>query len=123
MSCPGVGGAGLVEWAARTGRRREVEPGRDGLRFAFYGRVSTEDWQDPVTSRARQLAQAQAQALVAGYGRTTAEYFDEGQSRMLPWARRPQAAALLAAMADPGRGFDAVETESTSGPFTAASTR
>src|SRR5271167_1594260 len=28
------------------------------LRFAFYGRVSTEDWQDPVTSRARQLAQA-----------------------------------------------------------------
>ena len=29
-------------------------------------------------------------------------------SRVLPWARRPQAAALLAAMADPGRGFDAV---------------
>jgi hypothetical protein len=28
------------------------------LRFAFYGRVSTEDWQDPVTSLARQLAQA-----------------------------------------------------------------
>jgi hypothetical protein len=27
---------------------------------------------------------------------------------VLPWARRPQAAALLAAMADPGRGFDAV---------------
>jgi len=29
-------------------------PGR--LRFVFYGRVSTEDWQDPVTSRARQRA-------------------------------------------------------------------
>jgi len=27
---------------------------------------------------------------------------------VLPWARRPQAAALLAAMADPGRGFDAI---------------
>ena len=26
--------------------------GRGCLRFAFYGRVSTEDWQDPVTSRA-----------------------------------------------------------------------
>jgi site-specific DNA recombinase len=29
-------------------------------------------------------------------------------SRVLPWARRPQAAALVAAMADPGREFDAV---------------
>jgi hypothetical protein len=28
--------------------------------FAFYGWVSTEDWQDPVTSRARQLDQAAA---------------------------------------------------------------
>jgi len=76
------------------------------LRFAFYGRVSTEDYQDPVTSRARQLGQAAA--LVAGYGRITAEYFDAGQSRVLPWARRPQAAALVAAMADLGRGFVAV---------------
>ena len=79
---------------------------RGGLRFAFYGRVSTEDYQDPVTSRARQLGQAAA--LVAGYGRITAEYFDAGQSRVLPWARRPQAAALVAAMADLGRGFVAV---------------
>ena len=37
------------------------------MRFAFYGRVSTEDWQDPVTSPARQ--QDQAAALVAGHGR------------------------------------------------------
>ena len=37
---------------------------RGRLRFAFYGRVSTEDWQDPVTSRARQLQQAVM--LVAG---------------------------------------------------------
>jgi len=98
--------AGLAEWAARTGRRYDAEPSSGGLRFAFYGRVSTEDWQDPVTSRARQLDHATA--LTAGYGRITREYFDQGQSRVLPWARRPQAAALLAAMADPGRGFDAV---------------
>jgi site-specific DNA recombinase len=98
--------AGLAEWAARTGRRYDAEPSSGGLRFAFYGRVSTEDWQDPVTSRARQLDQATA--LTAGYGRITREYFDQGQSRVLPWARRPQAAALLAAMAHPGRGFDAV---------------
>jgi hypothetical protein len=70
-------------------------PGR--LRFAFYGRVSTEDHQDPVTSRVRQLAEAES--LVRGHGRITAEFFDIGQSRVLPWARRPQAAALLAAMA------------------------
>ena len=35
-------------------------------------------------------------------------FFDIGQSRVLPWSRRPQAAALLAAMADPDHGFDAI---------------
>ena len=34
----------------------------------------------------------------------TAEFFDSGESRMLPWPRRPQAAALVAALADRGRG-------------------
>jgi hypothetical protein len=74
--------------------------------FAFYGRVSTEDWQDPVTSRARQLQQAVM--LAAGAGVITAEFFDAGESRELPWARRPQAAALVAQLADPERGWDAV---------------
>ena len=53
----GAGGDVLALWAERTGRRRKGVPGRGGLRFAFYGRVSTEDWQDPVTSRARQREQ------------------------------------------------------------------
>ena len=96
----------LVEWAERSGRRQNALACRGGLRFAFYGRVSTEDYQDPVASRARQ--RDLAGALVAGHGRIVAEYFDAGQSRMLPWARRPQAAALLAAMADPERGFDVI---------------
>ena len=48
------------------GPRRARAAGRGGLRFAFYGRVSTEDWQDPVTSRARQ--REQAEALVRGHG-------------------------------------------------------
>jgi len=52
------------------------------LRFAFYGRVSTKDWQDPVTSRARQLQQAVM--LAAGAGVITAEFFDTGESRELP---------------------------------------
>ncbi|MGH3404902.1 MAG: recombinase family protein [Streptosporangiaceae bacterium] len=99
-------GDALASWAERSGRHREAEPGQGALRFAFYGRVSTEDYQDPVTSRARQLGQAAA--LMAGHGRITAEFFDAGQSRVLPWARRPQAAALVAALADPDRGFDAI---------------
>src|SRR3984893_2891513 len=84
---------GLVGWAERSALRRSGSlttagsvPGR--LRFAFYGRVSTEDWQDPVTSRARQ--RDQAAALVAGHGRIVAEFFDTGYSRTLRWARRPQ---------------------------------
>jgi hypothetical protein len=76
------------------------------LRFAFYGRVSTEDWQDPVTSRSRQLQQAVM--LTAGRGVIVAEFFDTGESRVLPRARRPQAAALVAQLADPDRGRDAV---------------
>jgi site-specific DNA recombinase len=68
--------------------------------------MSTEDYQDPVTSRARQLGEAAG--LIAGYGRITAEFFDAGQSRVLAWVGRPRAAVLLAALADPDRGFDAI---------------
>jgi DNA invertase Pin-like site-specific DNA recombinase len=76
------------------------------LRFVFYGRVSTEDWQDPVTSRARQ--REQAEALVRGHGVIVAEFFDAGQSRTVAWGRRPEAAALVALLADPGRGWEAI---------------
>jgi site-specific DNA recombinase len=96
----------LATWAGRADDRQVATWRWDGLRFAFYGRVSTEDHQDPVTSRARQ--RDQAAALIGGYGRIVAEYFDVGQSRVLPWARRPGAAELLAAMADPDRDFDAI---------------
>jgi site-specific DNA recombinase len=69
----GVGGDVLGLWAERlsghAGKRA-----RGVLRFAFYGRVSTEDWQDPVTSRARQLQQAVM--LAAEVGVITAEFFD-----------------------------------------------
>jgi len=60
------------------------------LRFAFYGRVSTEDHQDPVTWLARQ--REQAAALVARRGQIVAEFFDIGKAA--PWrgraARRPR---------------------------------
>src|SRR5437763_6187146 len=101
----GAGGDVLSSWAEQLSGHASKRS-RGVLRFAFYGRVSTEDWQDPVTSRARQLQQAVM--LVAGQGTIVAEFFDCGQSRTLAWPRRPQAAALVAALADPDRGWDAV---------------
>jgi hypothetical protein len=77
---------GLVAWAERSARPGPGGPARAGLRFAFYGRVSTEDWQDPVTSRARQ--REQAQALVRGHGQVVAEFFGAGQSRTVAWGPR-----------------------------------
>jgi DNA invertase Pin-like site-specific DNA recombinase len=111
---------GLAAWAESSGRRRAGDSVRGGLRFVFYGRVSTEDWQDPVTSRARQ--REQAGALVRGHGMIVAEFFDAGQSRTVAWGRRPRAAALVAQLADPGRGWDAIVVGSMSGRSTGAST-
>ncbi|MGW3571508.1 recombinase family protein [Streptomyces sp. NPDC000941] len=103
-----AGQGSLADWAGAPWQRRfgSSSPELPGLRFAFYGRVSTEDHQDPATSRSWQLLRAQA--LACGHERIVAEFFDIGRSRTVPWARRPEAAAFLAAMADPGRGFDAV---------------
>jgi len=105
-AAPAAQAGGLAAWAEGAGHRQGRRNACGGWRFAFYGRVSTEDWQDPVTSRARQLQQAGM--LIAGRGVITAEFFDTGASRVLPWARRPQAAALVAQLADPDRGWEAV---------------
>jgi len=105
-AAPAAGADGLVAWAEKSGHNRPGGLEQGGLRFVFYGRVSTEDWQDPVTSRARQ--REQAEALVRGRGVIVAEFFDAGQSRTVAWGRRPEAAALIALHADPGRGWDAI---------------
>lgn len=76
-------------------------------RFAFYGRVSTEDQQDPQSSRNWQLARSRQVIEPAG-GEIVEEFFDIGQSRSLPWKRRPEAARLLDTFRNPRRGFDAV---------------
>ncbi len=77
------------------------------IRFAFAGRVSTEDAQDPEASRGWQLRRARS--LIEPHGGVVVEeFFDVGQSRSLPWSRRPEASRLLAALKDPGRGFEAV---------------
>jgi site-specific DNA recombinase len=75
--------------------------------FGFLGRVSTEDQQDPESSRAWQITRAKALIEPRG-GIIVAEYFDIDKSRSIPWPRRPRASALLAALKNPGRGFDAV---------------
>ena len=98
---------GWIEGSHRDARRRtrRSQP-ESGLRFAFYGRISTQDLQDRLSSSRWQ--RDVAQDLIAGRGRIVAEYFDVSYSRRLPWTERPQATALLAAIADAHRGFDAV---------------
>jgi DNA invertase Pin-like site-specific DNA recombinase len=76
------------------------------LRFAFYGRISTGDYQDPASSRAWQLDSAKQ--TIAGQGTIVAEYFDVGCSRRQSWTERPQGAAALAAITAPDRPFDAL---------------
>jgi site-specific DNA recombinase len=77
------------------------------LLLAFWGRVSTEDNQDPESSRAWQITRAKNLVEPRG-GTIVAEFFDIDKSRSIPPQRRPQARALLAALADPNRGFNAV---------------
>jgi site-specific DNA recombinase len=77
------------------------------IKFAFYGRVSTEDQQDPESSRSWQLTRSLALIEARG-GAIVAEFFDVDKSRSIPWQRRPQATALLAELKNPNREFDAV---------------
>ncbi len=101
----------LHGWQRQTPVRQRIR-GRQpiailgGLRFAFYGRISTGDYQDAASSRAWQLDSATQ--TIAGRGRIVAQFFDPGCSRRLPWTERPQAAALLAAITRADRSFDAV---------------
>ncbi|WP_231648452.1 recombinase family protein [Saccharothrix sp. NRRL B-16348] len=96
---------GRQEGASQGNRGRCPEPA-GGLRFAFYGRTSTIEHQDPETSKAWQLEVAWE--VIAGHGHIVRVFFDAGQSRRGAWRDRPAAAELLAALRDPDRGFDAI---------------
>ena len=74
-------------------------------RLAFYGRCSTEDNQDPRTSLAWQLGEADRFVGPLG-GEIVEEFFDVGQSRSLPWERRGEAGRLLQELKNPQRGWD-----------------
>lgn len=103
----------LHRWAADGRRRCRRRAGQaistatsSSVRFAFYGRTSTADYQDPVSSQAWQ--RDIAASVIAGRGHVVVEFFDVGWSREVAWERRPQSAALLAAAQEPQRSFDAV---------------
>ena len=76
--------------AAAVGRQRATviidQSTENTMNFAFYGRVSTEDLQDPTSSKQWQLSRATG--LIEPHGGVVDpenEYFDIGQSRSLPW--------------------------------------
>jgi site-specific DNA recombinase len=77
------------------------------IKFAFYGRVSTEDQQDPESSRSWQITRSRALIESRG-GVIVTEFFDVDKSRSVPWQRRPMATALLAELRNPKRDFEAV---------------
>ncbi len=75
--------------------------------LAFYGRCSTEDTQDPAASRAWQVRRARDLVEPLGH-RIVTEYFDVGESRSIPWKRRPEASRLLQDLTSSTRAFDGV---------------
>lgn len=77
------------------------------MRFVFYGRVSTEDHQDEHASRGWQQRRARQLVEPVG-GLIVDEFFDLGQSRSVPWPRRPEASRLLQMLSNPHRGWEAV---------------
>jgi site-specific DNA recombinase len=102
----------LTSWSAAQADRPRIRgphrrlPTVGRMRFAFYGRTSTDRFQDPVSSR--QWQRDSAVRTIAERGRIVTEFVDVGCSRSVSWHDRPQAAALLQAATDPDRGFDAV---------------
>jgi site-specific DNA recombinase len=62
------------------------------IRFASWGRVSTEDRQDPESSRAWQYARSEA--LIEPHGGViVAEFFDIDKSRSSPHSAAPRPAS------------------------------
>src|ERR1700729_3724081 len=100
----GGGGADVrAEWAEGVGRRAGVRPGMPAVCVLRPG----------VDRGLAGPGDVAGQAAAAGCHADRRARGDRdrvlrcGESRTLPWARRAQAAVLVAALADPGRGWDA----------------
>ncbi|HEV8441517.1 MAG TPA: recombinase family protein, partial [Methylomirabilota bacterium] len=96
-----------------------------GVRWAFYGRVSTEDNQDPTLSLPRQFANCEAAAVIVG-GQIVAHFYDI-ESGAARYEKRgaghvsgfdisiPRDGSLLDLLQEAGTGrFDVVVCESIS---------
>ena len=81
-------------------REGDLTMPEQSIDVAFWGRVSTEDNQDPESSRGWQLTRAKALVEPHG-GRIVAEFFDIDKSRSIPPQRRPEASRLLAGTGRP----------------------
>jgi len=77
------------------------------LACAAYIRTSTDDQQSPEDSKRWQLDIVTRLVAPAG-GVIVATYHDIDVTRERPWARRPEASRLLAAAANPARGWRAL---------------
>ncbi len=75
-------------------------------RLILYARTATDDNKSPEDSKRWQVSLGTS--LVAGRATITAVVHDTDVSPTLSWDRRPQAARLLAEMADPNRGWDGI---------------
>jgi DNA invertase Pin-like site-specific DNA recombinase len=110
LSIPSVPST-LAEWLAAsappTSHGHDIGlPDVGLLRILFYGRASTAEHQDPRTSKAWQLDLAHK--VTEDRGVIVGDYFDVACSRQVPWHKRPQAAAMLQAIADPDNRIDAI---------------
>jgi DNA invertase Pin-like site-specific DNA recombinase len=77
------------------------------IRFALYGRVSTEDQQDPKASRGCQLRRARS--LIDPHGGTIVDSTStSGKAGHCRGKRRPEASRLLVDVASADRSFDAL---------------
>jgi DNA invertase Pin-like site-specific DNA recombinase len=96
-------------WEAGTALPAHPRLSDVAVRFAFYGRCSTEDNQDPETSRQWQIRAARnLLGIACPQGEIVASFFDVGHSRSLPWRRRPESARLLDELEDPARGWTGI---------------
>jgi site-specific DNA recombinase len=67
-------------WSSGSATRRELSAtAAEGIRFAFYGRTSTTEFQHPATSRAWQ--RETAQDVISDRGPIVTEFFGVGCSR------------------------------------------
>ncbi len=93
----------LLPWCSRGRRRPAPRSAQDGDGHGLPRQmVRAAEGEAGLANRVQ--AEQHHQYPVHAHG----PFFDIGQSRALPWKRRPRALGLMAALTDPRRGFNAV---------------